>query len=93
MLGKIADLIPSQDGQVRGVSVLLRKSRNTVDRPVNGLYLLETNFKFVLKDPEVQEAMKEGTCRPKREVAEIAKVRMSYAQASTEEGPRRHTTS
>ena len=32
--GKIADLIPSQDGQIRGASVLLGKFRNTADRPV-----------------------------------------------------------
>ena len=77
LLGKIVDLIPSQDGQVRWARVLLGKSRNSVDRLVNRLYLLETNFKLVLKDPEqnnVQEVMKEGTCGPKREAAELAKV-------------------
>ena len=42
-LGKIVDLIPSQDGQVRGARVLLGKSRNSVDRLANRLYLLETN--------------------------------------------------
>ena len=81
LLGKIVDLIPSQDGQIRGARVLLGKSRNTVDRPVNRLYPLETNFKFVLKDSEqnkVQEAMKEGICRTKREAAELAKFRMRY---------------
>ena len=65
-----------------GARVLLRKSRNTVDRPVNRLYPLETNLKFVLEDSEqnkVQEVMKEGTCRPKREAAELSKVRMRYA--------------
>ena len=73
LLGKIVDLIPSQDGQIRGARVLLRKSRNTVNRP----YPQETNFKFVLKDSEqnkIQEVMKEGTCSPKREAAELAKV-------------------
>ena len=68
LLGKIVELIPSQDGQVRGIRVLLGKSRNTVDRPVNRLYPLETNFRFVLKDSEqnqVEDVMKEGTCRPK----------------------------
>ena len=49
MLGKILDLISSQDGQVRGARVLLGMSRNTVDRPVNRLYPFETNFKFVLR--------------------------------------------
>ena len=52
MLGNIVDLIPSQYGQIRGARVLLGKSRNTVDRPVNRLYPLETNSKFVLKDSE-----------------------------------------
>ena len=32
LLGKIVDLIPSQDEQVRGARVLLGKSTNTVDR-------------------------------------------------------------
>ena len=44
---------------------------------MNRLYPLETNFKFTLKDPEqnnVQEVVNEGTCRPKREAAELAKV-------------------
>ena len=50
LLGKTVDLIPSQVGQVRGAKVLLGKSRNTVDRSLNRLYLLETNFKFVLKN-------------------------------------------
>ena len=74
--------MPSQGGQTRGARVLLGKSRNTVDRPVNRLYPLETNFKFVLKDPgqnKVQEVMKEGTCRSKREAAELAKVPTRYA--------------
>ena len=52
MLGKIVDLRPSQDGQIRGARALFGKSRNTVDRPVNRLYPLETNSKFVLKDSE-----------------------------------------
>ena len=62
MLGKIVDLIPSRVGQIHGARVF-GKSRNTVDRPVNRLHPLETNFKFVLKDSEqnkVQEVMKKG---------------------------------
>ena len=52
MVGKIVDLRPRQDGQIREARVLFGKSRNTVDRPVNRLYPLETNSKFVLKDSE-----------------------------------------
>ena len=48
--GKIVDFTPSQVGQVGGAKLLLGKSRNTLDRSLNRLYLLETNFKFVLKD-------------------------------------------
>ena len=51
LLGKNVDLKPSQDGKIRGARILLGKSRNTVDRPVNRLSL-ETIFKFVLKDSE-----------------------------------------
>ena len=61
LLGKFVDLIPSQDGRAREARVIFGKSRNTVGRPANRLYLLETNFKFVSKDPEqnkVQEVMK-----------------------------------
>ena len=78
LLSKIVDLIPSQYGKIRGARVLLGKSRNPADR----LYPLETNFKFVLKDSEqnnVQDVMKEETCRSKRVAAESAKVRMRYA--------------
>ena len=50
VVGKIVDIIPGQVRQVRGAKLLLGKSRNTVDRSLNRLYLLETNFKFVLKN-------------------------------------------
>ena len=44
LLGKIVDLIPSQEEQIRGARVLLGKSRNTVNRLVNRLYPLEINL-------------------------------------------------
>ena len=50
LLRKIVDLIPSQDRQICRARVLLGKPSNTVGRPVNRLYPLETNFKFVLED-------------------------------------------
>ena len=59
LLGTIVDLISGHDGQVRGARVLLGESRNTVDRPVNRLYSMETNLRFALKDPE------QRICRPK----------------------------
>ena len=61
LLSTFVDLIRSQDEQAHETRVLLGTSRNTVGRPANRLYPLETNFKFALKDPEqnkVQEAMK-----------------------------------
>ena len=51
LLGTIVDLISGHDGQVRGARVSLGESRNTVDRPVNRLYSMEINLRFVLKDP------------------------------------------
>ena len=89
LLGKTVDLIPSQDGQIREARVLLGKSRNTVDRPVNRLHPLETNFKFVLKDLEqnnAQEVITETTCRLKRETSELAKVQMFYVPGINKRG-------
>ena len=51
----VMKIVCNQDNtsvKVSGARILSGKSRNTVDRPVNRLYPLETNFKFVLKDPE-----------------------------------------
>ena len=49
LLGKITELIPSNDGKIRGAKVFLCKTRNIMDRPVNRLYPVEMNFQFVLK--------------------------------------------
>ena len=40
-LGKIIKLIESEDGEIRATTLLLT-TRNTVNRPINLLYLLET---------------------------------------------------
>ena len=49
LLGKVTELISSNDRIIRGVKVFLGKTRNIIDRPVNRLYPVETNFQFVLK--------------------------------------------
>ena len=67
---------------------LLGKSRNTVDTSINLLHLLETNFKFVLKDHEqtnVPEDKEQGTDRPKREDAELTEVQICDASDITNE--------
>ena len=49
LLGKITELIPSNDGKIRGAKVILGKIQNVIDQPVNRCYPVETNFQFVLK--------------------------------------------
>ena len=50
LLGKITELIPSNDGKIRGAKVFLGKTRNIIDQPVNRLYPVETNLQFVSKE-------------------------------------------
>ena len=80
LLGKITELIASNDGKIRGAKVYLGKTRNIIDRPVNRLYPVETNFQFVLKgDKQGSDQKDEANSRPKRNAAELAKLRIKYA--------------
>ena len=40
-LGRIIELLPSRDGEIRGAKVLIGKSKQVVERPVNKLYPIE----------------------------------------------------
>ena len=75
LLGKITELIPNNDGKIRGAKVFLGKTQNTIDRPVNRFYPVETNFQFVLKGDKQGSDQKDGAnSRPKRNAAELAKL-------------------
>ena len=66
LLGKVTELISSNDRIIRGVKVFLGKTRNIIDRPVNRLYPVETNFQFVLKgDKQFSDQKDEADSRPK----------------------------
>ena len=73
LLGKIIDLIPSEDGQIRGAKVLIGKTKNVIERPVNRLYPLETKYKFVIKN---DEKITMNNQRTKRKAARLANVRI-----------------
>ena len=82
LLGKTLELIPIPKRQVPWARILLGKSRNTVDTPINRLYPLETNSKFVLKDrnqSNIQEEKEQGTYGLKLEAAELTEVHICYA--------------
>ena len=80
LLGKITELIPSNDGQIRGAKVFLGKTRNIIDQPVNRLYPVETNFQFVSKeDKQCSDQKDEADSRLKRNASELAKLRCKYA--------------
>ena len=75
LLGKITELIPNNGGKIRGAKVFKGKTRNIIDRPVNRLYPVETNFQFALKGDEQESDQKdEANSRPKRNAAELAKL-------------------
>ena len=61
LFGKITELIPSNDGQIQGAKVFLRKMRNIIDQPVNRFYPVEKSFRFVLKDDRQGNAQKDET--------------------------------
>ena len=80
LLGKITELIASNDGKIRGAKVFLGKTRNIIDRPVNRLYLVETNFQFVLKGYKQGSDQKDkANTRLKENAADLAKLRIKYA--------------
>ena len=73
-------MIPSNDGKIREAKVFLGKTGNIIDIPVNKLYPLETNFQFVSKgDKQCSDQKDEADSRPKRNAAELAKLRIKYA--------------
>ena len=45
-LGRITELIPSKDKQIRGAKVLLGRTKNIIERPINKLYPLEFANEF-----------------------------------------------
>ena len=80
LLGKITELIPSNDGKIREAKVILGKIQNVIDQPVNRCYPVETNFQFVLKgNKQCSDQKDEANSRPKRNAAELAKLRIKYA--------------
>ena len=75
LLGKITELIPNNGGKIRGAKVFQGKTRNIIDRPVNRLYPVETNFQFALKgDKQGSDQKDEANSRRKRNAAELAKL-------------------
>ena len=77
LLGKIIELLPSDDNQIRGAKVLLGRTKNIIERPLNRLYPLETNYEFVNKKKE--DTMKQQSkikTRTERNAAKLANIRI-----------------
>ena len=84
LFGKIIEMILSNGGQIRGSKILLGKTQDVIDRPVNILYPVETNFQFVLKDNRQGSAQIDDTnTRPKQNAGDLAKFRIKYASGIT----------
>jgi len=74
-IGKIVELIKSKDNQIRGAKVLVAKTKNIIDRPINRLYPVEcaNDFKAENKDNRVN-----NNIRPKRNAAIIADIKRKF---------------
>ena len=59
-LGKIVELIPSKDAQIRGAKILIGKSKSIISRPVNKLYPVEYANEFN-NDSNVVETLREDS--------------------------------
>ena len=70
-----------------GQRFFLDKTQNITDQPVNRLYPVETNIQFVLKDDKQGSDQKDKqNTRPKRNAADLAKLRIKYASSTNSRG-------
>ena len=73
-LGRIVELLRSKDNAVRAAKVLVGRTRNVIERPVNKLYPLEKGDKH-LDD----ESLETNGFRGRREAAVIGELRRKFA--------------
>ena len=73
-LGIVEKLIQSSDGEIRGAEVRIPKTKTSIARPVNKLYLVEHYV-----DKEKKEDNENVNSRPRREAAALGELRRKYA--------------
>jgi hypothetical protein len=95
-LGRITEIIPSRDGQVRGAKVFIGKTRQIIERPINKLYPIEfateeqsicdnqtkPQIIEIVNDEEAAIIMQnnDNTVRRKRQAAILADIKRKHMQ-------------
>ena len=67
-LGRVVDIIPSRDCNIRAAKIKVRKTGAVINRPINKLYPLECSITYDSED-NVNKVNQEDTPRRKREAA------------------------
>ena len=76
-LGRIVELIKSGDNEVRQAKVIVGKTKNIIDRPINRLYPLEMSNE-VLNIDDGEPKVEEHNIRPKRNAAVIGEIKRKF---------------
>ena len=74
-MGKITELIKSNDNKIRAAKVLVGKTKSIITRPLNKLYPLETN-----ESNENNETVNDNVVRPKRLAAIMADIKRKFQE-------------
>ena len=76
-LGRIVELIKSGDNEVRQAKVIVGKTKNIIDRPINRLYPLEMSNE-VLNIDDGEPKVEEHNIRQKRNAAVIGEIKRKF---------------
>ena len=73
LLGRTYDVITGKDGAIRGTKLFVRKTKKTVERPINKLYTVEylNEFTIPVEDENIRQ-------RPRREAAILADIQRKF---------------
>jgi len=69
-MGRIIELLTSKDNRIRSAKVIIGKTRNIIDRPINRLYPIEYS-----NETNIEQSIDR---RPRREAALIGELKRKF---------------
>ena len=75
-VGRILELITSNDGEIRQANVIVRKTKRVINRPINRLYPLEKHLDKVNEQKEL--TVERVNIKPKRNAAIIGEIKRRF---------------
>ena len=76
-LGRVVDIIPSRDCNIRAVKIIVDKTGAIINRPINKLYPLKCSITYDTQD-NVNNVNQEDTPRKKREATITGELRRKF---------------